>query len=290
MNFNDIFALEDFEPFARRAMEQGAFDYYAGGAAQEVTLRDNVEAFARRRLRPRVLVDVSSIETSITMLGTPVSMPVALAPTALHKLAHPDGELAVARAARSAGVLMHAATLSSYSLEDIAAVGDAPRWFQLYVHPDRGVSADLVARAAAAGYRAVVLTADLPVPGYRERELRSHFVVPDEAGPGNYRKEAGDEELLGYLTHAIDPTVSWGDLEWLRALTDLPVVIKGILTAEDARLAVEHGASAVMVSNTEAGSSIGHPRRSTSSRRSSTPWTGGSRSTSTEGCAAAPTC
>ncbi len=249
MNFDEILRLEDFEPLARDAMEAGAFDYYVGGAADEVTLRDNVVAFGRRRLRPRVLVDVSRIDTSTTMLGTAVSMPVALAPTALHKLAHPEGELAVARAAAAAGVLMHAATFSSYSLEEIAAAAKGPRWFQLYFHRDRGVSRDLVTRAAAAGYGAVVLTADLPVPGYRERELRSHFVVPDDAGPGNYRSDSGDQDLLGYFTHEIDATVTWADVEWLRGVSDLPVVIKGVLTAEDAGLAAEHGAAAVVVSN-----------------------------------------
>lgn len=249
MKFDEILRLDDLEPLAHRAMESSAFDYYVGGAADEATLRDNVAAFARRKLRPRVLVDVANIDSATTMLRTPVSMPVALAPTALHRLAHPEGEVAVSRAAAAAGVLMHAATFSSCSLEDIANAAEGPRWFQLYVHKDRAVSEDLVLRAAASGYQAIVVTADLPVPGYRERELRGHFVVPDDAVPGNFRNAADREELLGYLAHEIDQTLTWADVEWLRGLSELPVVIKGVLTAEDARLAVEHGAKAVVVSN-----------------------------------------
>jgi 4-hydroxymandelate oxidase len=249
VNFDEVLRLDDFEPLARDAMEPGAFDYYVGGAADETTLRDNIAAFGRRKLRPRVLVDVAHIETATTMLQTPVSMPVALAPAALHKLAHPGGEVAVARAAGAAGVLMHAGTLSSCSLEEIAAAAQGPKWFQLYVHRDREVSQDLVQRAASSGYRAVVVTADLPVPGYRERELRSHFVVPEGAGPRNTGDAVEGQELLAYLTHGIDESLTWGDLEWLKGLSDLPVVVKGVLTAEDARLAVEHGAAGVVVSN-----------------------------------------
>jgi isopentenyl diphosphate isomerase/L-lactate dehydrogenase-like FMN-dependent dehydrogenase len=249
VNFDHVLRLQDFEPFARDAMDPSAFDYFTGGAADEVTLRDNVAAFARRKLRPRVLVDVSGIDTRTTMLETPVAMPVALAPTAMDRLAHPDGEVAVSRAAARAGVLMHAATFSSCSLEEIATAAGGPRWFQLYVHQDRGLAEELVTRAAAAGYRAVVVTADLPVPGYRERELRSRFVVPDDARPGNYRDRAGVEEVLGYLTHNIDQSLTWSDIEWVRGLSELPVVVKGVLTAEDARLAVEHGAAGVVVSN-----------------------------------------
>lgn len=249
VNFDEILRLDDFEPHARDAMDPSAFDYYAGGAADEATLHDNVAAFGRRKLRPRVLVDVTSTDTATTMLQTAVSMPVALAPTALHKLAHPEGEVAVARAAGAAGVLMHAATLSSCSIEEIAAAAQGPKWFQLYVDRDRAVSEDLVRRAAVSGYRAVVVTADLPVPGYRERELRSHFVAPDDAAPRNFRSAAVGEELLGYLAHQIDGGLTWSDVEWLRGLSELPVVVKGVLTAEDAQLAVEHGAAGIVVSN-----------------------------------------
>lgn len=244
----DVLNLYELEELARAEMDPGAFDYYRGGAGDEVTLRANSTAFASRYLRPRVLRDVSIVEPATSMLGLEVSMPVGLAPAALHKLAHPDGELATVRAAADAGVLTCLSTLSSTTLEDVASVAPEALWFQLYVHKDRAVGKDLMQRAEGAGYRALVLTADLAVPGYRERELRSHFVVPDEAAPANFAARSEDE-LIDVISDLHDRTLSWSDLEWMRDCCALPLVIKGILTEEDARLAVEHGAAGVWVSN-----------------------------------------
>jgi isopentenyl diphosphate isomerase/L-lactate dehydrogenase-like FMN-dependent dehydrogenase len=169
--------LHDFERLARERMEPGAFGYVAGAAGDETTCAENEAAFARWHLRPRVLVDVARVEVGTSLLGQPVAVPIGLAPTARQRLAHPDGELAVARAASAARVLQVVSTMSSYSLEAIAAASTGPRWFQLYVHKDRGVTRTLVERARASGYGAIVLTVDFPVPGRRERELHTEFAL-----------------------------------------------------------------------------------------------------------------
>jgi 4-hydroxymandelate oxidase len=244
-----VFNLNDFEPLARAAMERGAFDYFAGGAADESTLRESVSAFSRWRLRPRVLVDVSSIDTSTELLGTPVSMPVGLAPTALQRLAHPDGEVASARAAAQAGVAFCLSTLGSRTIEDVGEVAGKPCWFQLYVHKDRGVSRSLIERAATAGFDALVVTVDLPVVGYRERDLRNSFAIAPELY-GNLVVAGNDGRQLHELVHSLsDQALTWDDLTWIKEVSALPVVLKGILTAEDAALAVGCGVDAIAVSN-----------------------------------------
>lgn len=239
--------LLDFEALAAERMEPAAFAYYAGGAWDEVTLAENVAAFRRRTLRPRVLVDVSSIDLRTTLLGTEVSMPVGVAPTAMQGLAHPEGELATYRATAAAGVCFCLSTVSYRSLEDDAsAVPTGLRWFQLYVLHDRTFAASLVGRAAAAGYRALVATVDLPVLGARERDIRLGFDI--EMPLGNLVGAQASDDLSEVL-EARHVGLTWTDVEWLRSLSAMPLVIRGILTAEDARLAVEHGAAAVVVSN-----------------------------------------
>jgi isopentenyl diphosphate isomerase/L-lactate dehydrogenase-like FMN-dependent dehydrogenase len=247
----DAFCVADFERLAAEKLEPGAFGYYAGGAGDELALAENVEAWRRLRLRPRVLVDVSAVSTATTVLGTEVSMPILVAPTAIQKLAHPDGEPGMARAAAAAGTLMCLSTLATASPFEVAAAAPgAPRWFQLYVFRDRGVTRAFVEQAADNGYGAIVLTVDAPRLGRRERDFRTGFrvpaeiVVPSMAALGGWRG-ATPLELLG----AIDPSLTWGDLEELRALAPLPLVLKGIQTAEDAALAAEHGVDAIVVSN-----------------------------------------
>ena len=238
----DIVNLTDLDAAAEAVLDPVAWAYYSGGAGDERTVRENVDAWSRRTLRPRVLVDVSVIDTSTTLLGTPVRLPVGVAPTALHGLCCPDGELATARAAARQGALYAFSTLATRPMEDVADV-DGPRWFQLYAHNDRGISADLVARAAAAGFGALVVTVDLPVFGRREREIRAGYqwgVPRDYGNLAKYGDAAAD-------LHAFQ--LRWADLEWLRGLTDLPIVLKGVLTGEDAALACEHGVDAVWVSN-----------------------------------------
>jgi isopentenyl diphosphate isomerase/L-lactate dehydrogenase-like FMN-dependent dehydrogenase len=236
-----ILNLHDFEAAARERMDPGAFAYYAGGAHDEITLRENIAAFERRRFRPRVLAGIGAPDTSTSVLGTRVGVPFGVAPTAMHGLAHEDGECATARAAAAAGVLFCASTMSSRSLEEIAAASRGPRWFQLYTQDGMGPrTAALVRRAEAAGYGAIVLTVDLAVPGRREREVRLGFGI-DDLPRGNLVEPVG---RMGE-----DAPVGWEIVRWLRELTPLPVVLKGILTAEDAALAAEHGAAAVWVSN-----------------------------------------
>ncbi len=249
-----IVRLEDFEPIARQVMDPAAYDYVAGGSWDEATLAANVAAWRRRTLRPRVLVDVSAVSTASTLLGAPASMPVATAPMAVHGVAHADAEVGTARGAAAAGVPFTLSTMSTCSIEEVAAaVPEGSRWFQLYTQADPGESKRLVQRAAAAGYRAVLLTVDLPRLGYRDRDKRTGFELPAlgnfQGGPGpDHRPDLPDEgfERLEVPAHA---TLSWSDLEEIRSWSDLPLVLKGILTAEDARIGVDHGVDAIIVSN-----------------------------------------
>ena len=249
--------LLELEALAREVMEPGAFDFVVGGAEDEVSLRRNREDFERIVLRPRVLEDVSSVDTSTTVLGTPVSLPVLIAPAIGHKLCCPEGELATARAAASAGTVLVLSTLATVSMEDVAAATGAPKWFQLYVYKDREVSRNLVQRAEAAGYKALCVTVDVPRIGHRERDLRNSFRFPQEhpfanfVGMGLENLPVGvvGSNLEAYIVSKWDPSLAWADIDWLSSLSRLPVVIKGILTAEDALRAVEHGAAGLVVSN-----------------------------------------
>jgi isopentenyl diphosphate isomerase/L-lactate dehydrogenase-like FMN-dependent dehydrogenase len=228
----------DYERLAEEMLDANAHAYFAGGAGDEVTLRDNLAAFERRKLRPRVLVDVSSISTATTILGTHVALPVLIAPLALQRMAHPEGELATARAAAAAGTIMCLSTAATARPAEVAAAAPgAPRWFQVYVFADRSQTEELIAEAIASAFSALVLTVDTPFLGRRERDIRIDFQIPDSL------TVAGD--IFG---GHFDTTLSWRDVEWLSGF-GLPVVAKGILTAEDARLACEHGAAAVVVSN-----------------------------------------
>jgi isopentenyl diphosphate isomerase/L-lactate dehydrogenase-like FMN-dependent dehydrogenase len=241
--------VEDIEGRAHEVLPPDALAYVAGGAGAERTLRWNREAFTTRRLRPRVLVDVSSVSTSTTVLGTPVSMPVLVAPTGFHLLAHADRELATARAAAAEGTVFCLSTLATASPSEVAqAAPEGHRWFQIYVFHDRGVTEDIVAGAVEAGFSAIVLTVDLPVVGLRERERRVVWTPPDESVPAFATARArgmDDEVSLGM----IDPSLDWSYLEDLCGRSPVPVVVKGILTAEDAELACERGAAGILVSN-----------------------------------------
>lgn len=250
--------LVELEELARGRLEPGAFDYIAGGAGDEVSVRRNRDDWDRVTLRPRVLVDVSNVDCSTTVLGTPVSMPVLLAPAAGHKLCCSEGEAATARAASDAGTLMILSTLSSTSLEDVAAAAPgAPRWFQLYVYHDREVTRMLVQRAVAAGYTGICLTVDVPFIGHRERDMRNNYVFPyplaNFAGMDMEKMPTGvieDTSSLGkYISSKWDPSLNWKDVDWLASLSPLPVILKGIMVGEDAKLGVEHGAAAIVVSN-----------------------------------------
>jgi len=242
--------VDDFEKAARERLDPGAYGYYAGGAGDERTLRANVAAFTRWELRPRVLVDVSDVSTATTVLGEEVALPLLVAPTAFHRLAHPDGELATARAAAAAGTVMCLSTLSSASPAELAAAAPgAAQWFQLYWSRDRGFTAELVAAVAEAGFRAIVLTVDFPVAGRRERDLRLEFTLPDDLPAPNLPVTLARKDFHAALGDIVDTSLTWRDLEWLRSESSLPLLVKGVLTAEDALLAAEHGAAGVIVSN-----------------------------------------
>jgi isopentenyl diphosphate isomerase/L-lactate dehydrogenase-like FMN-dependent dehydrogenase len=242
--------VDDLEVAARAKLDPGAYGYFAGGAGDEHTLRENAAAFGRWQLRPRVLVDVGEVSTATTVLDTEVALPLLVAPTAFQRLADPEGELATARAAAAAGTIMCLSTLASVSPEELAAAAPgAPQWFQLYWSQDRGFTRELVATVAEAGYRALVLTVDFPVAGARERDLRSAFTLPDDLPLPNLPVALRRQDFHGALGGIVDPTLTWRDLEWLREACPLPLVVKGVLTAEDALLAVEHGAAGVVVSN-----------------------------------------
>jgi isopentenyl diphosphate isomerase/L-lactate dehydrogenase-like FMN-dependent dehydrogenase len=241
----------DYERLAKERLDAGSFGYFAGGAGDEHTVRANLAAFDRWRLRPRVLVDVGDVTSATTVLGTDISVPVITAPVAYQRMAHPDGEVAVARAAAAAGTIVCLSSFATSSPADVGTASDGVKWFQLYWHPDRGVTTDMLDQAKEAGFSAVVLTVDLPVLGKRERDHRTGFALKPEYRLEAYAPALGD---LGVITPAsaaelVTPNLTWRDLEWLHDTAGLPVVAKGILTAEDAILATEHGCAAVVVSN-----------------------------------------
>ena len=246
-----LLTLDDAERLAEEAISPEAWSYIVGGAGDERTLRWNREAFSRYRLRPRVLVDVTSVTTETTVLGTPVSMPVLVAPMAFHQIAHEEGELATAKGAAAAGTLMCVSTVATATPRDIAeAAPGAPRWLQIYVFQDRGVSDGVIEQALGAGFSALVLTADLPVYGIRHREARTGFEAPEDDVPAivSARERGGEKEehhSLGLLESGLE----WNYVAELVERWNVPVLVKGLVTAEDAVLACEHGASGVVVSN-----------------------------------------
>ena len=250
--------LREYEELAESSLTPTVWDYIASGAEDEVTLRANRDAYGRIHLRPRVLVDVTGCNLRTEVLGTPISMPIMIAPTAYQCLVCPEGECATARAAGEAETVMAASTFATCSLEEIAAASNGPLWFQLYVYRDRSVSESLVRRAEASGYRALVLTADTPRLGRRERDIRNGFGLPSHLRMANFtadqnadasEREQGASGLALHAAAMLDTALTWEGLTWLRGITRLPVLVKGILTAEDAELALEHGADGIIVSN-----------------------------------------
>jgi isopentenyl diphosphate isomerase/L-lactate dehydrogenase-like FMN-dependent dehydrogenase len=244
--------VSDYERLATDRLPEGPLGYYAGGAGDERTLRENVAAYARHALRPRVLVDVSDVSTATTVLGTEISMPVIVAPVALQKMAHHDGECGMARAAADAGTIMTLSTIATSTPREVAtAAPGAPRWFQVYVFKDRGVTRAMIDEAIDCGYRALALTVDAPRAGRRERDFRTGFSVPDDVDMPAVTAAVGH---TGGITvqeffSLVDPALTWKDLELLVSDSPVPVLLKGVQTGEDARLACEHGAAGIVVSN-----------------------------------------
>jgi 4-hydroxymandelate oxidase len=246
--------LADFEAVARERMSPMAWEYIRGGAGDENTLRWNREAWNELRLLPRVLVDVSRLDTRVQLFGQEMAFPILLAPAAYHRLAHPEGELATVRGANAAEASIILSTVSTVAVEEVVAAAERPVWFQLYVQPDRAFTRDLVQRAVAAGCTALCVTVDTPVGGARNRETRVKFALPEgltlphllglkDAAPHH----ATDQETI--YGRLFDPALTWRDIEWLVSFARVPVLLKGILAAEDAAQAVACGASGVIVSN-----------------------------------------
>jgi 4-hydroxymandelate oxidase len=249
--------LFEYERLAAERLPAMAYDYFASGAHDELTLRENRAAFERLRLRPRVLRDVAVRDASTVILGRTHALPVLAAPMAFQRLAHPEGELALARATDGLGVSLALSTLSTVALEDVARATSTPAWFQLYAYRDRALTRALVERAEASGYEALVLTVDAPLLGRRERDARNEFALPPGLAAANLEHPSmralvsapGESGLFRYFREQIDAALTWDDLSWLTSSTRLPVLVKGVLRGDDAALAVAAGARGVIVSN-----------------------------------------
>src|SRR2546423_7222250 len=251
-----LLSVPDYARVARSRLPKEVLDYYEGGALDEITLRENVAGWERLKLYYRVLAGVKDRELATTVLGQKISMPICVAPTAFHKLACTEGEIAAAKAARAAGTLFILSSLSNTAMEDVFARAGSPRWFQLYIYRDRGVTAELVKRAEAAGAEAIVLTVDAPGLGTRERDSRNNFRLPNglkvenlaPLGKGDL-PEVDGSGLAAYVRSNFKQDLSFDDLDWLCQATSLPVIVKGVVRGDDALRSVEHGAKAVVVSN-----------------------------------------
>jgi 4-hydroxymandelate oxidase len=246
--------LFDFEPLARSCLSAMAWEYISGGAGDEVTLRWNRESYDRLRLRPRILTDVSKLDTRVTLFGRELQFPILLAPTAYHRMIHPEGELATVKGAGAAGAVMIVSTMATTSVEEIAAAAKQPLWFQLYVQPDRAFTRDLVQRAEAAGCQALVVTVDTPVVGLRNREMRIRFTLPPGIDRPNLKglKTSSTSHLPPeneIYSAVLDPKLTWKDIDWLRSFSRVPVLLKGVLNPEDADRAVQAGVAGIIVSN-----------------------------------------
>lgn len=251
-----LVTLADYEPCARESLPHMVYEYIAGGAGDEITLRANREALDRIRLRPRVLVDVSSIDTSITLFGQKMESPILLAPCAYLKLIHPDGEREAVRGANASQVTLLASTSASTSFEDMAAVAETPIWFQLYTSTDRSFTRDLLQRVEEAGCKVLCITVDAPARGLRDRDSRCQFHLPEGIERPNFRglnpaALAGNARPEGRSIYSpnLDPRVTWDTVSWIKSFVKMPVILKGILTAEDSRLALEHRMDGIVVSN-----------------------------------------
>jgi len=257
MDQRDLVSVFDYEAAAREKLPRTAYDYYRSGANDELTLHENHAAYERIKLKPKVLIDTSKRDLTTTVLGQTLSMPIMVAPTAFHRMAHPEGEVATARAAGKAGALMMLSTLSTSSIEEVLPEATGPVWFQLYVYKDREATLSLVERAVSQGCTAIALTVDAQVWGRRERDIKNRFRLPKglsiknlmPAGKGDFPDEKADSGLAAYVTWQFDQTLTWKDIDWLCSKANVPVLLKGVLHPDDARRAADHGAAGIIVSN-----------------------------------------
>uniref|UniRef100_A0A8C8RYC8 (S)-2-hydroxy-acid oxidase n=1 Tax=Pelusios castaneus TaxID=367368 RepID=A0A8C8RYC8_9SAUR len=247
-----MICLSDFEAYAKKYLPKTTWEYFAAGADECCTRDDNLLAYKRIRFRPRMLRDMSVMDTTTTLLGTKISFPVGIAPTGLHQLAWPEGEKSTARAAETMNTCYITSTFSTCTVEEItAAAPNGFRWFQLYIHWNRTLSEKLVQHVEALGFQGLVLTTDVPYTGKRRDDIRNNFQLPPHLKVKNYEGAFEEENCseYGLPPNSIDPSINWNDIYWLQSLTHLPIIIKGILTKEDADLAVRHGVQGIIVSN-----------------------------------------
>jgi 4-hydroxymandelate oxidase len=249
--------LLEFEALAKDNLPRMVYGYYVSGSDDQVTLRDNRTAFQRMRLRPRMMRGVRQRTMQTTVLGEAWPAPLMIAPMGFMGMAHPDGELAMARAAARHDIPMMVSTMGNYKLEDVYAAGSGQKWFQLYVYKNRAVTEKLVERAEQAGYKALVVTVDVPVLGRREADIKNKFHLPDGLTAANLMgaemeaigEAERDSGLAAYIKALQEDNLTWDDIDWLRSITQLPVLVKGVLRGDDALLALEHGAAGIVVSN-----------------------------------------
>ncbi|XP_038970471.1 peroxisomal (S)-2-hydroxy-acid oxidase GLO5 isoform X1 [Phoenix dactylifera] len=238
----EITNVMEYKAIAKQKLPKMVYDYYASGAEDQWTLKENREAFSRILFRPRILIDVSRIDMATTVLGFKISMPIMIAPTAMQKMAHPEGEYATARAASAAGTIMTLSSWATSSVEEVASTGPGIRFFQLYVYKDRNVVAQLVRRAERAGFKAIALTVDTPRLGRREADIKNRFTLPPFLTLKNFEgldlgrmDGTNDSGLASYVAGQIDRSLSWKDVKWLQTITSMPILVKGVLTAEDSK-------------------------------------------------------
>ncbi|KAK7284007.1 hypothetical protein RIF29_13758 [Crotalaria pallida] len=256
MGMMEITNVNEYEAIAKENLPKMIYDYYASGAEDQWSLKENRNAFSRILFRPRILIDVSSIDLTMTVLGFKISMPIMIAPTAMLKMAHPEGEYAVTRAASAAGTIMTLSSWATSSVEEVSSTGPGIRFFQLYVYKDRNIVTQLVRRAERAGFKAIALTVDTPRLGRREADIKNRFTLPSHLTLKNFEgldlgklDKTSDSGLASYVAGQVDRSLNWKDVKWLQTITSLPILVKGVLTAEDARIAVEIGAAGIIVSN-----------------------------------------
>jgi isopentenyl diphosphate isomerase/L-lactate dehydrogenase-like FMN-dependent dehydrogenase len=257
IDINSIANLNHFEELAESVLPQYVYEYYFGGANDEITLSENKQAFQKIRITPRVMVDVSKIDTSTTVFGQEIPAPILFAPTAFHGLATPRAEAATAIAATISKTIMVLSTLSNTRMEDVAAVANTSIWFQLYVYKDRELTRELIKRAEESGFSALCITVDAPLLGNRERDTKNKFTLPDNLSLPNILAHTGEHlvkentgsALATYFSTLIDQSLNWNDIDWIRGITNLPLILKGIQHPSDGKLAVQNGANAIIVSN-----------------------------------------
>ncbi|XP_030767950.1 hydroxyacid oxidase 1 [Sitophilus oryzae] len=255
----ELVCVKDFEDYAYKVLPRNALDYYRSGAGREETLKENRRAFSRYKLRPRCLRDVSKRDLSTTVMGQKVSIPVGISPTAMQRMAHPEGECANVRAAQAMGTVFILSTIATSSVEEVAeAAPQCTKWFQLYIYKDRELTKSLVRRVEKAGFKALALTVDTPIFGLRLADMRNKFQLPSHLKLANFiGSKASVTNEKGKLTGSaindlgslFDATLDWRDIAWLKSITKLPIVLKGILTAEDAIIAADVGIAGILVSN-----------------------------------------